>query len=103
MVVIHSSLSICYRQSSIMVQQVKDLSLSLEQLWSLLWPGFNPWPRDFHMPQAWPKKFVKNSPVKPSDLAFKLWDIFFFFFFLVYIGLHPWHIPVPRLGIKLEL
>ena len=28
---------------------------------------------------------------------------FDFFFFLVFLGLHPWHIEVPRLGIELEL
>ena len=36
-----------------MVQQVKDLLLSL------LWSGFNPWHKDFSMIQAWPKKFKK--------------------------------------------
>ena len=30
-----------------MVQQVKDQALSLQQL------GLDPWPRNFHMPQAW--------------------------------------------------
>ena len=29
---------------------VKDPALSL------LWLGFNPWPWNFHMPWAWPKK-----------------------------------------------
>ena len=33
-----------------MVYQVKDPALSL------LWYWFDPWPRDFCMPQAWPKK-----------------------------------------------
>ena len=27
----------------------------------------------------------------------------FFFFFLVLLGLHLWHMEVPRLGVKLEL
>ena len=27
-----------------MAQQVKDLALSLQQLGSVLWHGFNPWP-----------------------------------------------------------
>ena len=26
-----------------------------------------------------------------------------FFFFFVFLGLHPWHMEVPRLGVKLEL
>ena len=25
------------------------------------------------------------------------------FFFLVFLGLHPWHVDVPRLGVKSEL
>ena len=32
-----------------MEQQVKDLVLSLLQLGSLLWPGFDPWPGNFYM------------------------------------------------------
>ena len=46
--------------SSLVVQQVKDLALSLQWLWSLLWHGFDPWPRNFHMPQVWPKIKIKN-------------------------------------------
>ena len=34
----------------IMAQRVKDSALSL------LWYEFNPWPMNFHMPWAWPKK-----------------------------------------------
>ena len=36
-------------------QQVKELALSL------LWCQFDPWPRNFHMLWAWPKKKRKNS------------------------------------------
>ena len=28
---------------------------------------------------------------------------YFFFFFLVSLGLHLWHMEVPRLGVELEL
>ena len=35
---------------------VKDLAWSLLWLGSLLWCAFDPWLRNFHMPQAWPKK-----------------------------------------------
>jgi len=28
---------------------------------------------------------------------------FFFFFVFVFLGLHPWHMEVPRLGVELEL
>ena len=38
------------------VQRVKDLVLSLQQLKSLLWCGFDLWPRNFHMPQVCPPK-----------------------------------------------
>ena len=34
---------------------VKDLALSL------LWRRFNPWPRNFCMPLAWPKKKKKKK------------------------------------------
>ena len=41
----------------IVAQWVKGLVLL--QLWDrlLLWLGFSPWPRNFHMPQVWPKEF----------------------------------------------
>ena len=39
-----------------MAQQLKDLVLSLQHLGLLLWCRFNPWPRNFHMSQAWQKK-----------------------------------------------
>ena len=35
---------------------VKDPALSLQWLGSLLWRRFSPWPGNFHMPWAWPKK-----------------------------------------------
>ena len=38
-----------------MVQQVKDLVLSLPWLRLLLWHGFDPWPGNFHMPGMQPK------------------------------------------------
>ena len=48
-----------------MVQWVKDLALSVQQLGLLLWLGFDPWPRNFYMPWAWPKqKKMKNKPEK---------------------------------------
>ena len=50
-------------KSSHVVQQVKDLALSLQQLRPMLWCEFNPRPRKFHMPQVLPKKekkFHKN-------------------------------------------
>ena len=38
------------------VQQVEGLALSLQQLGLLLWRGFNPWSRNFHMLWVWPRK-----------------------------------------------
>ena len=43
-------------RSSLVAQQVKDLVSSLQQLGSLLWHGFDPWPRNFRMWQVWQKK-----------------------------------------------
>ena len=59
-----------------MAQQVKDLALSL------LGYGFNPWPGNFHMLQAWPKTKIKclkwhpvATEIKPLTTALKgsLW------------------------------
>ena len=47
-------------RSSLVVQQVKDQVLSLQRLWSLPWRGFDPWPGNFHMLQAWPKERVRT-------------------------------------------
>ena len=44
-----------------MVQQVKDLVLSPQQLGSLLWHGFDLWPRNFHMPWVQQKKKKKKK------------------------------------------
>ena len=43
------------KRSSLVAQWIKDLALSLLQLGSLLWLGFDPWPLSW----AWPKKFTK--------------------------------------------
>ena len=44
-----------------MAQWVKDPALSLLWLWLELWRGFDPWPRNFHMPQALPIVKDKNK------------------------------------------
>ena len=33
-----------------------NLALSLLWLGSLLWYRFHPWPKNFYMPQSWPRK-----------------------------------------------
>ena len=49
-----------------MAQQVKDLVLSLQWLWLLLWHRFSPWPGNFHMQQASQKK--ESSLILTFDL-----------------------------------
>ena len=44
-----------------MVRQVKDLALSLLWIRLLLWPEFDPWPKNFHVLQVWPKQKTKNK------------------------------------------
>ena len=41
---------------SLVVQCIKDLALSLQWRGSLLWCRFYPWPRNFHLLRAWPRK-----------------------------------------------
>ena len=43
-------------RSSPVAQQVTDPALSLQQLGSLLWHRFDPWPGNFHMLQMWQNK-----------------------------------------------
>ena len=52
-----------------MVQQVKDLALSLQQLRSLLWSRFDPWPRNFHMPWVQTKKKKKKRKEMEAQKA----------------------------------
>ena len=51
------------KRSALVAQQIKDLALSLPWLWSLLWLRFDPWPRNFYMPWAWPKNKKEEIPV----------------------------------------
>ena len=65
------------------MQWVKDLVISLQHLGLLLWHGFDPWPRNFHMPWAWLlKKMILElpggSPVKDPTSS------------LLWCGFDPW-------------
>ena len=51
-----------------MVQQVKNLALSPQWLGLLLWCRFDPWPWNFHMSWAWPRKKKKIEGEKASEL-----------------------------------
>ena len=43
--------------SSLVAQRVEDLAVLLLVLWlRLLWHEFDPWPENFCIPRAWPKK-----------------------------------------------
>ena len=55
-----------------MVQQVKDPALSLQWLGSLLWSSFDPLPRNFHVPRAWPNK-KEGFGVLPWHSRLKTW------------------------------
>ena len=48
-------------RSSLVAQQVKDLALAPQQLSWLLWQRFDPWPRNFHILQAWPPPPCKKK------------------------------------------
>ena len=46
---------------------------------------------------------AQDTRLRVWALYLKKKNFFFFAFFLVFIGLHPWHIEVPRLGVESEL
>ena len=48
-------------KSSLAVWLVKDPGLSLQWLGLLLWCRFSSWPRNFHMPHAWPPSKKKKK------------------------------------------
>ena len=64
-----------------MTQWVKDPALSLQVLRSLLYHGFDPWPGNFHMPQAQPKKGEKMSVNMKHITELSKW-----YFSLVYLS-----------------
>ena len=55
------------KRSPLGMLQVKDWMLSLQWHGLLLWCGFNPWPRSFHMLWVWPKK-CKNFYLQMMDI-----------------------------------
>ena len=52
---------------SLAVQWVQDLVLSLQQLGSLLWRRFDPWPGNFHVPPQLRKKKEKKKKKEAGD------------------------------------
>ena len=53
--------------SSLVAQQVKDVALSLQWLWLLLWCGFSPQPGNLCMTPAQPTK--KGKQVKLEKVS----------------------------------
>ena len=52
-----------------------------------------------HLYYAWQQV---SSSFAPEGYTISIFSFFFFFFF-VFLGPHPWHMQVPRLGVKSEL
>ena len=50
--------------SSLVVQQVRDLALSVQWLELLLWLRFDPWPRNFHIQWVCPPTHTKKGIFK---------------------------------------
>ena len=70
-----------------MAQQVKDLALSLQWLESLVWHGFDPWPRNFHMPRAQTKKKKERKAERkrnPYPISVSFLKIFCAHLFLIW-------------------
>ena len=78
---------------------VKDLALPQPRHSSQLQLRFDPWALEVHMPWDDQKKKKKIEVYK---------QLFFSFFFLsfcccCFLGLHPQHMEIPRLGVESEL
>ena len=81
--------------------------------WQLQQLQYDPLPGNFHMPQVQPKKEKKNCRLKKISKAFlSCTNIFHhgnnylivsFFGGGVFLGLHLWHVEVPRLLVQSEL
>ena len=92
-------------RSSLVAQWVKDPMLSLQQLGLLLWHGFDPWPKNFHMARVQPKKnwlvlcYVDFTLMNEKRITVQFIIIMFFFlYFLLGPHLKVWHMEVSRLG-----
>ena len=57
-----------------MEQQIKN-PMSLEQLGSLLWCRFDPWPGNFYMPWVWQKNNNKKKNLFTMQSQFKYMKI----------------------------
>ena len=75
-----------------LAQQVKDSALSLQRQGSLLWPGFDPWPRNFHMLWVWPKK-KKKKFIELNERGIDQIQCFSNF---IFISRNPWGFESSR-------
>ena len=69
---VHHAVNPCIKtktESPLVVQWVKDLVLSVQQLWSLLGSGFDPWPGNFHIPWVMKEKKKKKERQRERDTA----------------------------------
>ena len=73
-----------------MAQQVKDPKLSLQWLKLLLWQGFDPWLRNFHMPWVPEKKKKKKLGLSIFLLTFECKRSYFLRTHLVQVCLGWW-------------
>ena len=61
-------------------------------------------------PLAWEPPYAEDAALKKTKKKIKgpygksnLETSFLFFVFLPFLGLHSWHMEVPRLGVEMEL
>ena len=58
--------------------------------------------RNIQQQQHYTRILTTTKSAELLELFFSL-SLLFFFFFLAFLGLYPWHMEVPRLGVKPEL
>ena len=69
-------------RSSLVVQRVKELALSLQWFGLLLWRRFSPWHRTLHMPWAWsilPPSKTEQTNKQKNLLSKFTWKLVYFF------------------------
>ena len=85
-----------------MTQWVKNLVFSLQQPGLLPWRGLDPWWGNCtccRCSQKRKKEKERKKGGKGSYWAFPVYTFIFILFFCL-LGLHSWHMEVPRLGVE---
>ena len=83
------------RRMCVFVAGGNFLSLIRDRSLSIFWLHLSPWLHRHHLPLSWEGREAEEG-IFPS-----FFRNFSFSFFLG--GAHPWHMEVPRLGVKSEL